>query len=70
MNQQQQHPVKTLILSDILQSGRNEVDLYTFISQLLEAKKIDKLIGIGPAISRQADRFSMEKTFSRLRMTS
>lgn len=63
MNQQQQHPGKTLILSDILQSGRNEVDLYTFISQLLEAKKIDKLIGIGPAISRQADRFSMEKNF-------
>lgn len=26
-------------------------------------KKIDKLIGIGPAISRQADRFSMEKNF-------
>lgn len=63
MNQQQQHPGKTLILSDILQSGRNEVDLYTFIAQLLEAKKIDKLIGIGPAISRQADRFSMEKNF-------
>ncbi len=63
MNQQQQHPRKTLILSDILQSGRNEVDLYTFIAQLLEAKNIDYLIGIGPAISRQADRFSMQKNF-------
>jgi len=63
MNQQQQHPRKTLILSDILQSGRNEMDLYSFIAQMIEAKKIDKLIGIGPAISRQADRFSMEKIF-------
>jgi len=63
MNQQHQHPQKTVILSDILQSGSNEVDLYTFIAQLLEAKEIDKLIGIGPAISRQTDRFPMEKIF-------
>ncbi len=63
LNQQQQHKQKTLILSDILQSGRNEVDLYTYIAQLLEAKGIDNLIGIGPAISRQADRFAMNKAF-------
>ena len=63
LNQQQQHKQKTLILSDILQSGRNEVDLYTYIAQLLEAKGIDNLIGIGPAISRQADRFQMNKVF-------
>ncbi|MBU1368982.1 MAG: bifunctional UDP-N-acetylmuramoyl-tripeptide:D-alanyl-D-alanine ligase/alanine racemase [Bacteroidetes bacterium] len=63
MNQQQQHPRKTLILSDILQSGRNEVDLYAFIAQLVEAKGINNLIGIGPAISRQAERFTIPKVF-------
>jgi alanine racemase len=63
MAQQKQHPHKTLILSDILQSGRNEVDLYTYIAKLVEAKGIDTLIGIGPAISRQSERFSGNKLF-------
>lgn len=63
MAQQKQHPHKTLILSDILQSGRNEVDLYTYIAKLIEAKEIDTLIGIGPAISRQSERFSGNKLF-------
>lgn len=63
LNQQNQHRNKLIILSDILQSGRNEVDLYTKVATLLEQKKIDEIIGIGPAISRQADQFNIKKTF-------
>jgi len=63
LNQQNQHRYKTIILSDILQSGRNEVDLYTEVASLLEKKKIDEIIGVGPAISRQQDKFKIEKTF-------
>ena len=63
LNQQNQHNKKTLILSDILQSGKKDLDLYEEISQLLEEKNVDKLIGIGPAISRMQDRFQLESQF-------
>jgi alanine racemase len=63
LNQQNQHRKKVLILSDILQSGRNEVDLYTDVAALLEQKGVDELIGIGPAIGRQKEKFGMKATF-------
>lgn len=61
--QQKQHQQKTIILSDILQSGQNEVDLYSEIAELLEKKGIHRIIGIGKSISEHADRFSMIKHF-------
>jgi Alr-MurF fusion protein len=63
LNQQNQHRQKTLVLSDILQSGRNEMDLYEQIAELIVQKGVDKLIGIGPSISRQAGKFSIDKQF-------
>ena len=63
MGQQQQHREKVVILSDILQSGRSEVELYADVAQLLKQKGVDKLIGIGPVISRFADAFEMDKVF-------
>ena len=63
LNQQKQHREKVVILSDILQSGQNEDDLYKNVADLLESKGIDRLIGIGPAISRQKDAFLMKKDF-------
>ena len=65
LNQQKQHESKTLILSDILQSGKNEESLYKEVGDLLKAKGITSLIGIGPAISRQEKYFMMEKKFFR-----
>jgi len=63
LNQQKQHRRKTVILSDILQSGRSESHLYNEVSELLNLKQIDRLIGIGKGISRQASLFHMEKEF-------
>ena len=63
MKQQHQHNRKVVILSDILQSGRNELDLYAEIAQLLKNKGVDMLIGIGEGISRQANKFDMERYF-------
>ena len=63
LNQQKQHDKKTVILSDILQSGKNENILYKEVDALLKAKGIQSLIGIGPAISRQENCFSMKKKF-------
>ena len=63
MNQQRQHQDKVLILSDILQSGKDEHELYSYIAQLLENKGVGLLIGIGEAISRQERYFKMKSHF-------
>ncbi len=63
LNQQKQHILKTLVLSDILQSGKNEELLYKEVAELLKAKGVDSLIGIGPAIMRQEKYFTMKKKF-------
>lgn len=63
MNQQQYKKEKVVILSDILQSEFNEDDLYSKISQLIEAKGVDYLIGIGKNISSQKDKFKTNKIF-------
>src|ERR1700730_8529612 len=41
---QQQHARRTVILSDFLESGREESGLYTTIAQALAQKKVDRLI--------------------------
>lgn len=63
LNQQKQHPEKTLILSDILQSGKDEERLYRDVAELLKKKNVNRLIGIGPAISRQASHFPSGSRF-------
>ena len=63
MSQQNQHREKVVVLSDILQSGRSEVELYADVADLLKQKGVTRLIGIGPAISRHAGLFEMEKDF-------
>lgn len=65
LNQQKQHPKKTLILSDILQSGRNEETLYREVAELIHKKGVSRLIGIGDGISNQTKQFDVEKIFYR-----
>ena len=57
LEQQKQHKKHTVILSDILQSGQKPNQLYRAIAHLLEHKKIDTLIGIGPDIFLQQNLF-------------
>ena len=63
LNQQNQHTQKTVILSDILQSGLNETDLYNEIAFLLKQNGIHRFIGIGPSLTKQAASFDMESLF-------
>lgn len=63
LNQQAQQRDKTVILSDILQSGKSDVYLYGKISELLKQKDVKRIIGIGSAISRQSEQFTIEKEF-------
>lgn len=57
LRQQNQHPKKTLILSDILQSGKGELELYGEVADLLKQNKINRFIGIGPGLNRQRKLF-------------
>jgi len=56
--QQQQHQKRTLILSDILQSGKTDHELYAEVATILAQKQINRFIGIGPGISRCREVFS------------
>jgi alanine racemase len=63
LNQQNQHPKKTLILSDLYETGKTNEVLYTEIAALLAQKNLNRLIGIGPNISAFAPLFTIESSF-------
>lgn len=65
LQQQQQHNKRTVIISDILQSGKSSEQLYRDIAGILQQKNINRLIGIGTEISRWQNSFNgiTEKTF-------
>lgn len=53
----QQKRARTLILSDILQSGQTEKQLYCDVAELVQKRGIKKFIGIGSALMRQQEVF-------------
>ena len=55
--QQQQHTNHTLVLSDILQSGKSSSTLYADIATILQQKNINRFIGIGPELVKQQQAF-------------
>jgi alanine racemase len=59
LSQQQQHGKRTVVLSDILQSGRSEKDLYAEVARLLQQRQVNRLIGIGERISHHQNIFQL-----------
>ena len=57
LESQKQYKKKTLILSDIFQSGLDNEELYSSVSQLVISNKINRVIGIGETISRFKNKF-------------
>ncbi len=57
LEHQKQHKKKTIILSDIFQSGLNNDELYSQVSQLIISNKITRVIGIGEIISKFKNKF-------------
>ena len=55
---EQQHPTKALIMSDILQSGIPEPELYTQAAQLILQHGISHFVGIGEALGRYRHLFA------------
>jgi Alr-MurF fusion protein len=58
LQQQQQHPKRSVIISDILQSGKSGRQLYEEVAGILLQKNISRFIGIGPEICRQQEVFA------------
>ncbi len=54
---------RTLILSDILQSGTLPKRLYQKVADLVQRKKVDRLIGIGHDVKDYGSLFNVEKEF-------
>ena len=63
LNLQNQHAKRTLILSDLPETGKSDDVLYAEIAALLKQKNVDRLIGIGSHITASANLFEMESTF-------
>ena len=56
---------RTLILSDMLESGQTGKQLYKQIADLAHSRGVDHIIGVGEEISASANRFDIEKHFFR-----
>ena len=63
LESQKQYKKKTLILSDIFQSGLTDIELYSNVSQLIISNKISRVIGIGETISKFKSKFANCLTF-------
>lgn len=63
LNQQNQYPKRTLILSDLQETGKSDDILYKEIAKLIKQKKVHRLIGVGPNIKTYEKLFDLEKTF-------
>ncbi|MCX6304424.1 MAG: bifunctional UDP-N-acetylmuramoyl-tripeptide:D-alanyl-D-alanine ligase/alanine racemase [Bacteroidetes bacterium] len=63
LNQQNQQQKKTIILSDILQTGRDKNELYNEIASMLVSRNVGRIIGIGRDMVKHADAFPMNKAF-------
>ena len=56
---------RTLILSDLLETGQTGKLLYRQVADLVHSRGVDSLIGVGEEISASAFRFETEKHFFR-----
>ena len=63
LSQQDQQPDKMLVLSDLLQTGQKESELYQQIADIIAKKRIKKLVAIGPAFQRNRSYFEENSTF-------
>ncbi len=63
LDSHRQNKKKTLILSDIFQTGKSNNELYKEVSEMVEEKGFERIIGVGSNISECSDLFKLEKNF-------
>ncbi|MET3981508.1 alanine racemase [Mucilaginibacter sp. UYP25] len=59
LNQQNQHQKRTLILSDIYQSGLQQEALYKQVAQMINGKQVDRFIGVGTFLQEHKSLFNI-----------
>lgn len=57
LEQQQQHDKRSLILSDLLETGKADQSLYTTLASIIQQKRLNRFIGIGPQMIQYQDLF-------------
>ncbi len=63
LNRQTQHQKKTVILSDIFQSGKSQPELYSMVASMMQEKGVSRLIGIGASIKANGSHFTGNTEF-------
>lgn len=61
LDQQKQHSRRTVILSDMLQIGKPDGDLYEEVADLVSQKNIHRIICIGPSLTKHKAAFRKHK---------
>lgn len=61
LGQQKQHAQHTVIMSDIMQPGRGDMDLYDEVATYVSRRNIQRFIGIGPALYKNKESFRKHK---------
>ncbi len=61
LDQQKQHSLHTVIMSDIMQPGKRDLDLYDEVAGAVYRRNIQRFIGIGPALYKNKEAFRKHK---------
>ncbi len=61
LDQQRQHSMHTVVMSDIMQPGRRDMDLYEEVAASIGRRGIQRFIGIGPALYKNKTAFRKNK---------
>lgn len=54
---------RVLILSDLLQTGQENLPLYKTVAELIETRGVERIIGIGTALTEASECFHISKSF-------
>ena len=63
LDQQNTRTQAVVILSDVLQSGQREDELYEQVADLMRSNRVTQFVGIGPVVSRHARLFPESSQF-------
>lgn len=61
LEQQKQHAHHTVIMSDILQPGKRDLDLYDEVAEYISRRHVQRFIGIGPSLYKNKASFRKYK---------
>lgn len=61
LEQQKQHTLRTVILSDMLEMGKSDAILYEQVADLIARKHIQRFIGVGSALYKHKQFFRKQK---------